>query len=109
MQRKGQFNHRHPNEKTIVHPTKHQYVHTSSESVVHHIHPIHTTYVNHPVQRHPHHQPYGGRGFIGRPQAGPRPPFPPGPNNMPGQMPPGPVGEGRNHPGFRPHRRPGMW
>ncbi len=47
MQGRGQFNQQRPNEKTIVHPTKHQYVHTSSEAIVNHIHPMHTTYVNH--------------------------------------------------------------
>ncbi|WP_040982311.1 CotD family spore coat protein [Oceanobacillus jeddahense] len=109
MQGKQRFNQQHPNpnEKTIVHPTKHQYVHTSSESVVNHIHPVHTTYVNHHMIKNQH--PYGKEAFMGRPQIGPRPPSPPMPMPLPGQMPPGNMGEMRRHPGIHPRRRPGMW
>ncbi|MBM7675228.1 CotD family spore coat protein [Gracilibacillus alcaliphilus] len=34
-------------EQTVVHPTKCNVVHTCSENVVNHIHPTHTTVVNH--------------------------------------------------------------
>ncbi|CEI83420.1 hypothetical protein J18TS1_30660 [Oceanobacillus oncorhynchi subsp. incaldanensis] len=109
MQGKERFHPQRSNEKTIVHPTKHQYVHTSSESVVNHIHPVHTTYVNHHSIKKQHPHPYGKNAFMGRPQIGPRPPFPSAPFALPGQMPPGHMGEMRNHPGIRPPRRPGMW
>lgn len=111
MQGKGQFNQQCPNEKNIVHPTKHQYVHTSSESVVNHIHPVHTTYINHHSIKNQHHQPYGKEAFMGRQHLGSRPPFPPGPAALPGpgQIPPGHMGEIRRPPGAPPRRRPGMW
>ncbi|WP_260052063.1 spore coat protein [Oceanobacillus sojae] len=109
MQGKGPFNQQRPNEKTIVHPTKHQYVHTSSEAVVHHIHPTHTTYVNHHSIKNQYRQPYGKEAIMGRQRSGLRLPFPSPPMSLPGQIPPGPRGEMGRHPGVPPWRRPGMW
>ncbi|MFS0752364.1 spore coat protein [Oceanobacillus sp. 1P07AA] len=45
-------------EKTVVHPTKHNCVNTCSESVVNHIHPSHTTVMNHHTVKNKHFYPH---------------------------------------------------
>ncbi|WP_212924484.1 CotD family spore coat protein [Oceanobacillus sp. J11TS1] len=105
MQGRGRFNQPHRNEQTIVHPTKHQYVHTSSESVVHHIHPVHTTYIHHPSIKNQHPRPHGMQPFWGRQPMGSHPQFrfPPivPPEQMPWRM--------GNHPRVHPFGRPRPW
>lgn len=110
MQRKEPFNQKMRNEKTIVHPTKHQYVHTSSESVVNHIHPVHTTYVHHHSPKNQHQGLYGVQPFFEGQRMGARPPFQSPPMSIapPGQM----HRQMRNHPGLPPlgrPRRPRPW
>ncbi|WP_152656196.1 CotD family spore coat protein [Oceanobacillus sp. CFH 90083] len=109
MQGKREFHPHHLNEKTIVHPTRHRYVHTSSGSVVNHIHPVHTTYVHHHMVKHPHSPGYEREVITGRPPIGPHAPFRPGPLGFPGQMPPEHTRGMRSYPGIHPHRRPGVW
>lgn len=45
-------------DKTVVHPTKHNCVNTCSESVVNHIHPSHTTVMNHHTVKNKHFYPH---------------------------------------------------
>lgn len=104
MQGKQPFNTHHQNEKTIVHPPRNRYVHTSSESVVNHIHPVHTTYINHHVIKN-HHTPFGmpQQPFLDRRHTG-----------RPFQSPLGPLiqrnaGRIRHYPGRHPLGGPRPW
>lgn len=45
-------------ECTIVHPTKHNCVNQFSESTVNHVHPSHTTVMNHHLQKNKHFFPH---------------------------------------------------
>ena len=40
--------------RRIVHPTRHKCVHRCTENVVEHVHPVHTTVVNHHLERNRH-------------------------------------------------------
>lgn len=44
--------------KRIIHPTKHNCVHHCTQSVVEHVHPSHTTHMNHHLVKHRHVYPH---------------------------------------------------
>ncbi|WP_018933749.1 CotD family spore coat protein [Gracilibacillus lacisalsi] len=90
-----------PPAPTVVYPTKTNEVHTCSESEVKHIHPSHTTCVNHHLVKNTHYYPhttsyqntvdqvnvYGGPGPMQGPWNTPGNQLGPGQGNQPNMMP----------------------
>ncbi|MFS0671772.1 spore coat protein [Ornithinibacillus sp. 179-J 7C1 HS] len=119
--------------KCVVHPTKHNVVHQCTEETIQHIHPSHTTVVNHHLIKNQHVFPhstsfqnnvnsvdqYGGSFNVpaapgmGLGPAGPAPgqvagAFDPGAGLGPGMGPGGPGGPGQVAGAFEPGMGPGM-